>query len=315
MALRGFDRWLTALRLTRPAPKPATAGSAAAGGVLLELQNRHGSVEHYYHFVLGFMVPLLLRPQPPSGTSVVVRSCGPMDAHLVALGLPWLTIIPKQAWRELELGGGVEVDRVSGFDDQDCYDPDLFKRARTLVWQCTGISNSPPDHTVLLVNRGKCPDYYRSEAVEIETSADLRRTVPNMPELEAKFAQAGWPVRTVELETASLRDQVARFARTRILVAQHGAALVNMLWMAPGAAIIEINPLSPSEKFHSCFRLLAQACGHRYAAVTQTGPHSAVPAEAVLAAYHELQNTGAEEVDPITMASAHGQTRESRDGF
>ena len=290
MAMRGFNRWLTAVRWTRPASKPATPASTAAARILLDLQHRHGSVEHYYHFVLGFMVPLLLRPQPPRGTSVVVRSCGPMDAHLLALGLPWLTIIPKAAWREQQLAGHVQVDQASGFDDQDCYDPASFQRVRDLLWQRIGVCDPSPDRAVLLIKRGRSPDYYQSEAVEIKASAELRRTVPNMPELEARFAQAGWPVRTVELETAPLRDQVALFARSRILVAQHGAALVNMLWMAPGAAIIEINPLSPSEKLHPCFRLLAQACGHRYAAVTQSGPHAAVSAEAVMAAFRAVQD-------------------------
>ncbi len=294
MVMRGFDRLLTALRLTRPAPQAAAPASiAAAGNVLLELHNRHGSVEHYYHFVLGFLVPLILRPQPLPGASVVVRSCGPMDAHLVALALPWLTVIPRQAWREQQLAGDVQVDRAWGFDDQDYYDSASFQRARSVVWQRTGVSNPPPDRTVLLVKRGRCPDYYQSEAVEIKTSANLRRTVPNMAELAARLAQDGWPVRAVELENAPLGDQVALFARTRILVAQHGAALVNMMWMAPGAAIIEINPLSPSEKFHPCFRLLAQACGHRYAAVAQAGPHAPVSAAAVIAAFYSLQDAGA----------------------
>ena len=302
MLMRGVDRLLTALRRTRPASTPATPASAAGAKVLLELQNRHGSVEHYYHFVLGFMVPLILRPPPPAGTSVVVRSCGPMDAHLQALGLPWLTIIAKQAWREQQLAGDVPVDQASGFDDQDCYDPATLQRARSVVWQHLRVSQPPPDQTVLVVNRGPCPDYYQSEAAEISTSASLRRTVPNMAEVAASFVREGWPVRTVKLETASLRDQVALFARTRILVAQHGAALVNMLWMAPGAAVIEINPLSPEEKYHTCFQLLAKACGHCYAAITQTGSHAPVSAEAVLAAFHKLQHARAEASGRTTLA-------------
>ena len=94
----------------------------------------------------------------------------------------------------------------------------------------------------------------------------------------------------VELETSTFQDQVALFARTRLLVAQHGAALANMLWMAPGAAILEINSEPPGGKFHSYFRLLAEACGHRYASVAQRHPFAPVSANTVRDAVRALRD-------------------------
>ena len=66
----------------------------------------------------------------------------------------------------------------------------------------------------------------------------------------------------MELEEATLRAQVALFAATATLVAQHGAALVNMVWMAPGGLVVEILPEMGSAR--RIFPMLAAAWGPRY---------------------------------------------------
>ena len=88
-------------------------------------------------------------------------------------------------------------------------------------------------------------------------------------------AQFG-PTRLQTLEHASFRTQVKLFAGTRVLVAQHGAALTNMLWMPTGGVIVEIVPRGMIEPFGAYFRDLAALCGHRYAMVPQEGIHAPV---------------------------------------
>ena len=301
-----FDRLLRSSRLRKPAhllspqsqepsePDLAAVSSFTADNrIFLNIQNRHGSVEHYYHFVLGFMVPLILRPPPPPRTSVSVISCGPMDAHLKALQLPWLDILSRQAWLEQRRANRGPSDIALGLDDPEFYDPAAFERARRLIWQHVGVVCPKNDETLLLVNRGKSPDFYQSDAAQTKTSANLRRKIPNILEIEAVLTRRSQPVRMVELETSTFQSQVALFARTRLLVAQHGAALANMLWMAPSAAILEINPEPPGGKFHSYFRLLAEACGHRYASVAQRHPFAPVSANAVRDAVRALRDANA----------------------
>jgi hypothetical protein len=264
--------------------------SGAAGAVppierMLALRNRYGSVEHYYHFILGFVAPLLVRaPAVPPGTIRLIRSCGPMDAHLLALGLPDIRILPRPDWEACWADGTRNAEGAQGFDSPEFYDQAVFRRLREAVLQRLGLERVAPVETVLLINRGRSPDFYQSDQAESRSSADLRRTVPNMAAVCAAVAAGLRPARMVELETASLRDQVALFAASRLVVAQHGAALTNMLWMAPGAAIVEINPMLPGTKFVDYFRDMAQVCGHRYRCVRQAQPHAPVDPADVLAA-------------------------------
>ncbi len=284
--------------LGRPAT-PAPDGSARDLGPgppsvqtkLLDVQNRFSSVEHFYHFCLGFLAPLLLhmQDQPDAvdqvhGVTRIIRSCGPMDAHIAAL--PRLEIVAKQHWRKLRQEKAFSVDCINGFDDPAHYDALAFAAVRHILWQRLGVLSHPRDATapILLIDRGKSPDFYQSEASEVKTSANMRRTVPNMREVKEALASRGFAARLVELETASLQEQVTLFAATRIVVAQHGAALANMLWMAPGAAIIEINPMDPSSKFYDHFRHLASHCGHAYACTRQAGVHEPVDAAEIVAA-------------------------------
>src|SRR5262245_9534782 len=83
---------LTELKSTR-----STGGSHHR--LHLTISNVGGSVEHYHHFLLGFLVPLVLHRrstwQNPSYEEVCVRSCGPMDAIIRQLNAVSLAIVDK----------------------------------------------------------------------------------------------------------------------------------------------------------------------------------------------------------------------------
>jgi hypothetical protein len=247
--------------------------------ILVDITNRQGSVEHYYHFILGFLAPLVLHMNTgPRPATRIIRSCGPMDCHLAPFALPNLRIVPKQRWLELRDAGHLETEQLGGFDEPIHFDVEAFQRFRRIVLQRFGqfeAATSAPG-PVLVINRGKSLPFYQTEHAEVQTSAGLRRSVPNMAALLAAATAQGVKTRVVELEEWKLRAQVALFAGTRILVAQHGAALVNMLWMAPGGVIVEINPVAEGLHFQHWFRRLATASGHDYVSVSQGGVHAPV---------------------------------------
>ena len=249
---------------------------------ILSVRNRMGSVDHYYHFILGFVAPLLLRPQTGlAGVRAQVRSCGILDDKLRELQISDIDIVPYADWVGLKETAGRRLDQIFGYDHPDHYDAPAFARLRSIAMQRLGLTQVPHNPRIVIVNRGESPSYYQTAPVP-SNSANLRRSVPNMPDLVEKLEEAGRPTEVVELENSTLKEQVRLFAGARIVVAQHGAALVNMVWMEPGGLIVEILPAMGT--FTHFFSKLAQACGHRYVAVAQSGNHAPVDPTLVVAA-------------------------------
>jgi hypothetical protein len=250
---------------------------------ILEVLGRGGSPEHYYHFILGFVAPILLRPDGESGSArYLIPSCGMLDERLRELAIRDLVIMPKGPWWDLLRAGKHRLTKVYGFDDPTYYDAEAFARFREILFARLKIPQLPATDRVLIVNRGESPAFYQSDLVQNKFSAKLRRSVPNMAAARARLSEAGIRTDMVELETTGLREQVMLFSQTRVLVAQHGAALTNMLWMPPGGVIVEISP--PAGIFSPYFSKLAQVCGHQYVTVPQAGDHEPIDPGELLAA-------------------------------
>jgi hypothetical protein len=69
----------------------------------LTVKNRMGSRQHYYHFLLGVLLPLAdyLARTGEATLPMMVRSCGPLDAILYELQLPRLMISDTESHQNL----------------------------------------------------------------------------------------------------------------------------------------------------------------------------------------------------------------------
>jgi lysophospholipase L1-like esterase len=259
--------------------------------VLLDIRNRAGARDRYYHFLLGYLTPLVLfLAKQPDGGSYLVRSCGLMDQHLQSMGFNNVNVLSKPDWDERLKEKELAIERLSGYDTGPFYNAEAFDHLRMAAFSRFGLTQGAASDGVLFINRGQSPEYYQSDKSEGyrsthnegKISANLRRSLPNMPEILQAAAACKIPCRLVELETSSLPEQVALFANTTTIVAQHGAALANMIWMPRGSLIVEINPKPAADPFVDCFRDLAAVCGHNYVSIKQETKHAAVdPARVV----------------------------------
>lgn len=128
---------------------------------------------------------------------------------------------------------------VHGGPSSGNYSPDLMARIRTRF-----VDNAPSN---------------RSRSLYISRRLASRRVV-NEADLTKALAPLGYE--TVLLEGRSLREQVELFSTARRVIAPHGAGLANMLWMSPGARVLEIRLADDSH--NNCYFTLASALGIDY---------------------------------------------------
>lgn len=86
-----------------------------------------------------------------------------------------------------------------------------------------------------------------------------RRRMLNEPELTARLKQIGFEI--WRLDGMTVAEQQDLLASARVVVAEHGAALTNIVWCPKGATVVDIHPSVPAMP---CFKILAEQRGLRY---------------------------------------------------
>ena len=162
--------------------------------------NKLGSVEHYYHYVLGFLLPLALflhnRPEIKKGQ---VRSCGPFDKITHEVFGDKLEIVDKEVLNAMDQNG---VATLFGLDLPGTNDASKvirmrnIIRAREIILREMGVGgNTRPRPTnenphVLFINRLPPDEFYSSETSEIKGSGADRRSIPNSQDIAGALLKA-----------------------------------------------------------------------------------------------------------------------------
>ncbi len=242
----------------------------------------HGSVEHYYHFMLGYFVPLAQWVDRTGATEVTVRDCGPMTT--------WFDLLRPRVDIEI-IAPGMMLKRVIGrhqpmavmppLDNPMLFDGPAMRLLADRLRASAGITPAA-GAGIVVTDRGPTPKHYAVATAEVRTTGSERRSVPNMAEIARRLESVG-PVARVDGADLAPREQIEVFSSAGVLVGQHGAGLANMLWMAPGSTVVEILP-PVGEGVWELFGDLADALGLSYARVLQESMHADVDAAAVVAA-------------------------------
>lgn len=249
--------------------------------------NWQGTPEHFYHFFLGYFMPLVLWQERTAATDVAVRDCGPMNV--------WFDLLRDGTDVEL-MPPGVMLERLLSHRQErvilhDWDNPTRFHR-RSLeaftqavlprVMDGAGAPEGSGARRITLLERRANPDYYHSDAAETPGGGSQWRSVPNIDEIADALASLG-DVRIVDTAELTPAEQVRTLHATDLLVAQHGAGLANMVWLPRTAAVIELLPPLPPT-IDTIFHNLAAARRLGYASVDQVDLHAPVDPVAVAAA-------------------------------
>lgn len=230
-------------------------------------KNLDGSVEHYFHFMFGYLVPFLDNVPKEDGNVYLFRNCGPV-MNKILLNIP--------GYRTEIFSGGIFDDRVSflGYDNPDFPNMNM-KKSRHRLMDVFGVEPQK-DETVLIVDRANPHEFYDSDS-EVVTSGSSRRSIPNMLDI-LQAVRRHFPAELVFLEDMGLKEQIELFSGRRRYVLQHGASMSNLLFSPEGSAVLEIRSDSERDYFHKMKSELGIRCGR----VVQKHNHAEVDPDSVV---------------------------------
>ena len=262
---------------------------AQRSAIHLSIQNKLGSVEHYYHFLLGFLLPLVHFRYFESFDldEIYVRSCGIMDRHIESLRMPGVIVLKREHHAALSSikQNNIEYLSIDGWDSPLCNFSRKILRARnkmlSLLGLCAGLDaddcRSGDELRLMIINRMPSDPFYHSEKCEIKKSGTDRRSLPNFDDLVRSLSHMSPTV--VSLEGLSLEKQIVLFNAHDLIVAQHGAALANVIFCYQGARVIEICPQEQIKKFKKhgdFFRVLSCQMHCKFSRLIQDHSHAEV---------------------------------------
>lgn len=254
------------------------------------IRNKAGSVEHYWHFMLGFFLPLISFRQSlgffERNARIYIRSCGPMDRHLAALGWKNLVILDRQSHLDLPatFQGNLKCIHLDGMDLIPDYQFQAFANAASYLRKRFGIRtrSNRENQGIVLINRGESDRFYLEMQAEVPGSANLRRSLPNITDIYAELEKLDVKVTMRQLEHASLAEQISLFQNASIIIFQHGAVMANLIFCKPNATVIEILPENANPVVVDMASTLCQGLALKYARIPQQTNHSAVDPQLVL---------------------------------
>lgn len=238
-----------------------------------------GSVEHFAHFFLDYFIDIVVSVRDYPNTTFIVRECGPCTPwlHEVARKHPLvvvakedLLVLAKQFPQQTQVVPG---EYVKGWN-----------RSRLDFFRWFLGQNVPPSSSRygVIAERRRIHPFYSSAQTELAGSGPSRRSIKNQT-LLSLLLELFFGSTNVDFINLTPAQAMSQMSVSNFLIAQRGAALMNLIFLPPGATVVEILPQSfNSPGKMDLYHDLCDALGFEYRRVRQSGSHSRVGISAVL---------------------------------
>ena len=250
-----------------------------------------GSVEHFYHFLLGYFVPLVRWQERTGANEFSVRDCGPMNPWFELLRPDTDVDLMTASWMlQRYLTRKQEYRVFHQWDDPRRFHKRTLRRvADAVLSRMPSQASSDSTRNITVIERRPSPDFYLTGSSDAYASGSDWRSVPNIQDVADQLPELG-QVRLVDTAAMSPLEQIQLLSQTDVLVGQHGAGLANMIWMKPGSIVIEIQPplIAPIDQI---FSSLAGAMSLDHLIVPQTHDHSPIDFKVVRESIAKVQES------------------------
>ncbi len=234
---------------------------------------------HFGHFFAGYFFPVMCQRSPrmtgrgrhdiahSEDQNVYVEDCGPMNAmwseitdRKIVIGIPknkqviWLENYDKPAVTNLTL------------EDINVFRKNIWKN-----WVCPHVPQDRRRRVFTLIGRATlAPEFYAKFG---DQTGKHRRTFANEAQLFEELRKFR-PFQLVYLEQHTAMEQAKIFHNSDIVIAQHGAGIMNAIYMRTNSALIEVGPRK--WLFHN-WCLLAGTKRYHYRTKSHHAPVDAKP--------------------------------------
>jgi len=236
--------------------------------ILVTDLERTDLLRHFSHFMIAYFVDVVLWCHDNPGQHVVVHDCGPCTAwfELLEPGVKVTIVSPTEARNLAEKLPDQVVVSPGRFEFAKTSVGDKLQRFRSIL-MTTRESRARNGRVFAL--RKTTPGFYRP--------GSWMRRISNETELVA-FLSRFFKISPVEFFETTPRDAIDIMSSSRLLVAQRGAALMNLVFMPPGSTVVEIYPRDfPAKPGRiELYRRTCAALGLRFVRVYQRSKVSPV---------------------------------------
>lgn len=277
-------------------------------GLRLRFQKKHlpvllipitrGPLGNFYHFLIGYFLPVYHYRMVHPDRSLVVASCPPYDQWWELLPGEELKIIQaSSAMQQSYLAGSkrfthkYELVALIGWDKWERFSSRPIRAISEHLRNHLSHRNQTGNHSQAAVALGR---NFVPSAVPENLRArygSLKRNIPNLEEV-TEHLNSLLPTQLVEPGTWSPRDLAEQCQRTSVLIAQHGAALANAILLDIRSTVMEITWRGFQESpYARIYELLCKELGINYVnVVAQENCFSPADVAVILKAVEENIN-------------------------
>lgn len=250
--------------------------------ILLKPHVGGGSVEHFYHFVCDYLLPLYEMEITTgiAGKGYVVRDCGPMNVWLdFVFGPDAFTKVPRETFQQERYGRSWDKHfAVERFAYRLGVEVDVARfRAVVSAFCAEFLPPIPRPGVVTVIDRRPPPPFYVDGRAELAGGGSTRRSISNL-ELLCQAISAHSPVTLVDFDGMSPADQLNTINATDVLIGQHGAGLTHLLFLRDNATLVEFNTTNPKLRW---FQTLSAGAGRQHHKFVIDGLHTELSPELI----------------------------------
>jgi hypothetical protein len=236
--------------------------------ILLTDLEQTDMLRHFSHFMIAYFVDVVLWCHDNPGRHVIVHECGPCTAwfDLLEPGVKVTIVTPTEARKLAEKFPDRVVVSRGRFEFATRSVGDKLRRFRNVL---VGQRERRARNGRVFALRATAPEFYQP--------GSWMRSISNEAEL-AGFLSRFFKIASVEFLETTPREAIDIMSSSRLLVAQRGAALMNLVFMPPGSTVVEIYPRDFQAKGRriELYRRTCAALGLRFVRVYQRSKFSSV---------------------------------------